>query len=609
MKGSWRLPAAGAVATSLSAICLGATFLTGAWFVPAVFGVVLAVGTAELARRFGVPRALVPVAALAVLLCYLVARYARGEALLGVLPDRGALAQLAQLVRDGNEDISRLAAPIDISPGIELIAVAGVGLVAVAVDTLAVTLRRAALAGLPLLALYTVPVSVAPDGVSWEAFALGGAGYLGLLLAESRERLSRWGRPLRFSATRADWAADVETAPLTQVGRRVGAAALGLALVVPAVLPTIDASTFGIGGTGFGRGNGGGDRVAVLNPILDLGKDLRRDRDRAVIRYKGDRTYLRMVGLDVFTGDTWRPSQLRVPKEQNVANGLPGPPGLGAGVQQDEHRYDIEVFDLEQQWLPLPYPAEKVSIDGRWVYDTSTFNVFSVNSSTRQQTYEVTSRAVEPTPAQLRAAPEPPESVRKYLQLPADMPPVVERTAKEVTRAATTHYDQALALQTWLRDPNEFTYSTDVANTIGDANGARAIAAFLASRRGYCIHFASAMAVMARQLGIPARVAVGFTPGTQDDQGRFVVGLHDAHAWPELYFEGAGWLAFEPTPPVRTGQPPSWARPQAAPIGGSQQPSTSPTPSSSASAPNSARIHDPDLLRPPAQAAQDQNVL
>jgi hypothetical protein len=88
------------------------------------------------------------------------------------------------------------------------------------------------------------------------------------------------------------------------------------------------------------------------------------------------------------------------------------------------------------------------------------------------------------------------------------------------------------------------------------------IAAFLKQKAGYCIHFASAMAVMARSLGIPSRVAVGFLPGTElpdkiDGRTAYTVTSHNLHAWPELYFEGIGWARFEPT--ASRGDVPSYA--------------------------------------------------
>jgi transglutaminase-like putative cysteine protease len=585
-RASLRLPVTAAAATLLTAVCLGEVFVTGSWFLPSALAVTAVVGAAELTRRSSLPAWFAPVAGLAALLVYLVARYVPGEAFLAVVPDVSAVRALGELVRDGNRDIARFAAPVGLTPGIELITVGGVGLVALAVDTLAVTLRRAALAGVPLLTLYTVPVSVAPDGVGWPAFALGGAGYLALLLGDAAERLSRWGRPVRFSRE-ADPTDEVRTAPLSQVGRRVGAAALGLALVVPAVLPEISTGDWGFAGSGFGRGKGIGNRVAVVNPIVDLGQDLRRDENRSVIQYTGPVTYLRLVSLDLFDGETWRPSQLKVPRDQTLDRGLPIPPGLSDSVARSRNRYDIQVLDLEQRWLPLPYPAQRVDIEGRWVYDRSTFNVFSTNTSTLRKRFTATSLGVKLTPEELRAAPPAGAALSRYLKLPADIPDVVAETGDKLTERATTAFDAAVALQDFLRDPQEFTYSTEAPRGVGDGNGSAALAAFLRDRRGYCVHFASAMAVMARQLGIPARVAVGFTGGTRDRDGRQVVSLHDAHSWPELYFEGVGWVAFEPTPAARTGTAPAYTRvedPTA--VGAGPQPTTgssaaaSPTPSS-----------------------------
>jgi hypothetical protein len=116
-----------------------------------------------------------------------------------------------------------------------------------------------------------------------------------------------------------------------------------------------------------------------------------------------------------------------------------------------------------------------------------------------------------------------------------------------------------------------------------------AIARFLETKEGFCVHFAFTMAAMARTLHIPARVAVGFTPGTQNSDGSMSVGLKDAHAWPELYFEGIGWTRFEPTP-YRGSAPPYTLAPTGpngggprdeAPHGQTSTPSASASPSSS----------------------------
>lgn len=588
--GSLRMPAAAAFASITAAICLGPAFLTGSWFLPTAVGVLLVGAGCEVARRMAVDRATVPLGGLVALVLYLLLRYGNDQALFGIVPWTGSVDRLGQLFSGGRADINRYAAPIGVSPGVELITVAGVGLVALAVDTLAVTWRRAALAGLPLLVLYTVPTAIAPDGVSWVAFALCGIAFLTLLLAESRERVSRWGRPMRYSVARENYRPEVDTGALSQVGRRVGAAALGLALVVPAVMPEISAGALGFGDGGFGSGSGGdGRKVTVINPILDLGANLRQGENRLLIRYRGSATYLRLVGLDQFTGDKWQPSALEVSRDNNdVEKGLAHAPGLGSSVPTTKRSYRIEVFDLDQTWLPLPYPSTKVSdISGTWLYDPSTFNVFGENSSTRQITYRVSALEVNPTPEQLAAAAASvPPSLRRYLRLPPNMDPLIAATAQQVVRGATSNYDRALALQNWLRDPQEFTYSQTLDSSgPNDGNGTQAIATFLQTRRGYCVQFASTMAVMARWLGIPARVAVGFASGTEDDKGRHMVGVHDAHAWPELYFQGVGWVPFEPTPGGPASAPPPYARQSPGGGGPNSQPTSQPgsTPTGSTS--------------------------
>jgi transglutaminase-like putative cysteine protease len=602
MSGSLRMPVAAAFATITASICLGPAFLIGSWFLPTAFGVLLVGAGCEVARRLSASRSTVPLGGLAALALYLLWRYGNDQAVLGVIPTSGSVDQLGKLASSGRDDINQYAAPIGVSPGIELLTVAGVGLIALVVDTLAVTWRRAALAGLPLLVLYTVPTAVAPEGVSWVAFAIAGIAFLTLLLAESRERVSRWGRPMRFSVARENWQPQVDPSPLGQVGRRVGATALGLALVVPAVLPDLTVSSIGFGSGGFGRG-GGGDPVAVFNPIIDLGQNLRQGADTPVIRYSGKPTYLRMVGLDEFTGAKWQPSSLEVSRNDNDAeDGLPLPPGLSGTTERHLRHYSIEIFDFSQAWLPLPYPTRKVSdIDGTWLYDPATFNVFGENSSTRQISYKVSALDVTYSPEALRTAGAAPSSLRKYLQVPSDIDPRVLAQAREVTTGQPTGYDQALALQTWLRDPNEFTYNQTVDASVGDGNGSQAILAFLQTRKGYCVHFASTMAVMARQLGIPARVAVGFALG-HTVQGKQVVGLHELHAWPELFFQGSGWVPFEPTPGGPASQPPSWAR--LAP--GGDQPTDQPTGQASGS--NSPNPRASEGLTPGAIRALDRET-
>ena len=113
----------------------------------------------------------------------------------------------------------------------------------------------------------------------------------------------------------------------------------------------------------------------------------------------------------------------------------------------------------------MPYPARRVSdIDGTWLYDTDTFNVFGENASTLNLSYEVRAFDVTPTAEELRAAADTPypTSLRRYLETPSSLPALVEQEARRVIGDRTNGYDQALAIQDWLRS-DEFDYSTEVA--------------------------------------------------------------------------------------------------------------------------------------------------
>ena len=142
------------------------------------------------------------------------------------------------------------------------------------------------------------------------------------------------------------------------------------------------------------------------------------------------------------------------------------------------------------------------------------------------------------------AAPSPTTSY--YTQVPASYL-ALHGLAQSVVKAAgaKTAFQDAVALQDWLSAGGGFRYTLNAPTVISESG----LANFLDhTKRGYCQQFSFAMAALARLLGIPARVAIGFTSGTPVAGNQWVVTTHDAHAWPELYFQGFGWLRFEPTP-------------------------------------------------------------
>ncbi|GBD11763.1 Protein-glutamine gamma-glutamyltransferase [bacterium HR23] len=133
----------------------------------------------------------------------------------------------------------------------------------------------------------------------------------------------------------------------------------------------------------------------------------------------------------------------------------------------------------------------------------------------------------------------------RYLQLPDTLPTRVRELAEQLTRDAPNPYDKALAVQEYLRA--SYTYSLTIEAPPFGADG---IDYFLfVSKKGYSEYFASAMAVLLRAVGVPARVVAGYAPGTLDQEKKvFVVRDKDSHAWTQVYFPGYGWIDFEPTP-------------------------------------------------------------
>ena len=209
---------------------------------------------------------------------------------------------------------------------------------------------------------------------------------------------------------------------------------------------------------------------------------------------------------------------------------------------------------LGNKTLPIPTTTTRLDgLEGPWFYQQSSASVFSAGKDgTRDQHFTATSKVLTPQPSQLQAskpvtaADADYASVAADLAVPAGLPAVVKDKALTLTKSDSTPYEKAVELQNWFLDPQKFSYSL----TGPGGGGYQPLVAFLTTHRsGYCQQFAAAMAIMARTLKIPARVATGFTTGVHSgNSGTYQVDSHDAHAWPELYFEGIGWLRFEPTP-------------------------------------------------------------
>ncbi|MDH6127217.1 DUF3488 and transglutaminase-like domain-containing protein [Kitasatospora sp. GP82] len=577
-----------ALATALTTLCLTPLVKPSSWYAAALVQIAAVAAVGAGLRRLALSRALVVPLQLLAALYLLTLITVTSSMTAAVLPGPRAIDAIGTLLADGTTTIQQYSIPAPASDGLQLILVGSVTLIAVVVDALTVTFRRAAAAGLPLLALYSVGTGLAGSGLSWFWFLLAAGGYLLLLFAEGQDRLSRWGRV--FHGTDRPGARTV-----SHNGQLVGLLALVCALVLPVFLPHGNLGLIG-NGSGTSGSDGSIGRITSLNPVVALSANLNRPDNVEMFRYSTDASnasqmYLRINALDSFDGVEWKISDQRL---ADVPTPLPAVEGLGRNVPVTPVRTTVRITDnLSTQWLPMPYPADTVSVPGRWQYEADTRTLVAGDGQqTNGLQYQVDSLDIEPSPAQLRSAGEAPaDFAQKYLELPQGLPSVVAETARSVTAGKTNAYDKAVALQTWFNS-SEFHYSLKVA----PATGSDAVVRFLRDKTGFCVHFAATMAAMARTLGIPARVAIGFAPGSDEGNNTYVVHSQDYHAWPELYFPGSGWLRFEPTP--SRGIAPSYSQEQAAPAPSATaaEPTTAPAQGASA-APSASSSCDPQQRR------------
>ncbi|MCB5182590.1 transglutaminase family protein [Streptomyces antimicrobicus] len=616
MSGRARLTIFSLLATLLTSAALLPLVRPATWLLQGAVLLAVQSGVGAVARRIPLARSLTVAAQVLVSLLLLALLFiGEGEGTAGGGALSYLLTDFGGLFRQGVQDVSEFAIPAPLTPGIRLLLVCGVLVVGLLVDLLAVTFRTAAAAGLPLLALYSVAAGLSGSGASWLWFLLAGSGYLLLLLAEGRDRLAQWGRVFGGAPRTGGPGAGAGShggaleggralAPV-RTGRRIGAVALGIALALPAALPALNGGLLDDSGKGGDNGKGGpGGTISAVNPLVSLQSSLNSQDNREVLRYRTDNRqvsdqYLRILALDEFNGVKWEASGRSL---TDVPARLPAPQGLGDQVRltATEVRTSISAAGTYgQRYLPMPYPATQVDIPGRWRYEPAGRTlVGDQTGKDKFQTvqgvqYTVRSLLLRPTAQQLSAAPPPPAAVlSEYTQLPDNLPSVVAETARQVTRGARDNYAKAVKLQDWFAEDGGFRYDTKVSS----GTGSQAIERFLRDREGFCIHFSFSMAAMARSLGIPARVAVGFTPGTQQADGSMVVSMKNAHAWPELYFEGVGWTRFEPTP--GQGTTPDYTRPET-PVTQPTAPTALPSQSAQAPAPAPSQSQDcpPELKK------------
>jgi transglutaminase-like putative cysteine protease len=544
----------------MAALAWLATVLTALSFFPAleqktyifqaVFFTAIVVGVGTVLRAARAPALVVCVVELFVLAELMLLRF--GESLrLGLLPTRATLDGLGDSLREGIDVAQKFAAPAPANEGLLMMVLVVIGVTAVAVDTIAVGLRRVPLSGLPLLALYTIPVTILPKGLSFLVFVPGAATYVAMLMADERDRLAHWGRLVSRNVGAEPSPLDLSA--LSAGGRRVSVIALTFAVVVPIFLPAISGSILDAG-RGGGLGNGDGVTISFRDPMVGLAKQLREQGSTPLMRITSSiqPQYLRLAvlanpGPAAWTADTITPNDV------TDLSSPPRPTGLKPFTVESRSKSMtitlLDAFPDDSAFLPIPFDITSVNVSAfGYVKSDQTAAALTKDAITTVTSYTVDYETLDPTAHQLNAAsllPPPASITDKYAHVPDEVPDSVGDLARQVTDDGDTLFEKASLLQSWFREPGNFRY--DLTAAYGYGYGA--LGQFLEQKRGFCQQFAATMAIMARTLGIPSRIAVGFLqPFDQDNSGNYIMTTKDVHAWPELYFEGIGWVRFEPTP-------------------------------------------------------------
>ncbi|TWF82518.1 uncharacterized protein DUF4129 [Pseudonocardia hierapolitana] len=480
------------------------------WVGYALVAVAVVVGAGLLLARFG--PVVTAIGQCVAVLVVLTIFFADG-ALLGFLPGPAAFGHFGALVAGAGQQIDTSTAPVAATPEILFLTTAAFGLLTVGVYAAAVIARAPAAAGVPLLAVFAVPAALADQLLPWWAMAGAAAGF-GLLL------VAAGGLHSQLTA-----------------GTALVAGAVVVALGVGVITPFI-----GTAGRFAGGGGGGAAGSIGLTPFTALRGQLEQSTPAELFEVRGlaRPTYLRALTLRQYVADRGWEATRPAPGIP-----LPGPVQQQPDVPGDFVDVDISNIAFRDYWLPLyGEPIDVADLpDTQWLYDAASGTGYTGRP---RQEDGWRQRAILPTPSmqQLRAAQGIAGVGLEYLDT-TGVDPRVAQIAQEVIGNAGPGFDRVFAIQNWFAGPGtQFTYSLQTAPGSGDD----ALVEFLTvGKTGYCEQFASAMAVMLRTVGVPARVAIGFTAGT--DQGdRRTITTADAHAWVEAWFPGVGWTGFDPTP-------------------------------------------------------------
>lgn len=508
----------------------------GPWLLGCAALTIAILATGLMLRRLRQRALVVVLGTTAIFILLMTGLFASEEAVFAIIPTPAVLAAIPSKVDAAMELIIQGSAPLAVTPELAFVLFAGIGVLTVVLDAVVLGGRWVMLGVPALIAVFIIPSLAVPRDVEASQFVVFAACLALLLRSEVRGRERLVDGLVRRSPG------------VTMSATAVTAAALIATVVIAPTLPSVVRPAPAPLSVFSNR----------INPTLALGNDLRSPTSVQVLSVSTSAPaapYLRVVTLSEFNGSVWVPDSAK--GEPLGADAKLPVPTVAGDVRVIDYESNIEVVNLASPWLPVPFPTVTIEgLQGNWLAADNNQTVFSRTTTTAGQKYRAIATVARPTLEQARAAAVTSRantgSAQAYTALPPDMPSIVRETALEVTSEATTDYDRLIAMQRWFRGP-DFRYSLEAPVAAGfDGSGVDAVAAFLEVRRGYCVHFASAFALMARTLGIPTRIVVGYLPGVStpervNGQTVFTVSSTQLHAWPEVLFPDIGWVPFEPT--------------------------------------------------------------
>lgn len=542
--------------------------LDGGWETVVVAFVLALVGVTTIARLLGAG-AFSPLAAILVAVPWLTLATAPQEAVAGLIPTRESLAASGASIVEGTTQLLWAPAPpVPMTPDVVGVLLVVALLLWILVDGL-LALGVPALAAIPLLlpAIMTIAYRIELDPLRLVPAAIAMAA---CIVLGRRERFR--GRALAASV-----------------------AIVLAAVVAPAVLPAPRDADIAWPRWMQGPASGGiASGPPQLSTGIDLAEDLRRGSPVRIFDYAPSDglpmltrlTSLQGIGPDGFVEER---GELTTSFDD-----------LGAAASGDAISTQFTLGRAFIGNVPIPVQATSTGdFAGTWRWDPASQSIGFTDPdrlvSLYDQTYAVAS--VRPTPIPEGESPDS-TGAQEALDVPDDAAFFAD-LADDIVDEDAAPLERAQQIEAYMTDASWDYSETVPLEGFGTTDGGQwsALERFMDARSGYCVHYASATAILARAAGIPARISVGFLPGTDPQaDGTYTVTTNDMHAWAELWFDGYGWVPFDTTPGIATGgtvasaddddagatEQPTLPSPTAAEPSPSASPSASASPSTSA---------------------------